>query len=317
MASALTTDVSICKRALQEIGEDPDAITDISSPTTAEEEACSLIYAALRDELQQQYQWNFTKARVKIERNENERHTLLQASGGWTVSGVATEYYLPISNTKSFKSKPDSVFEDDTAMTEGTLGALAVGEWAWGDNDSLAEPTIYVRLSDSTDPDTKFAADEDYLEAVYDEPVFEWDFALPYPADTLSLWHIGQNSFNRQWWAWGNGRALNISGPQEPTWEIEDYRLMYFETQAFLIYGRKVTDPAKFDKWFTDALIFFLAARVAIKLTNSRAIRNDMIALFDGVIDAARKNNFLQSNIRREKTLTTHRPTSAWGRAGR
>jgi hypothetical protein len=318
MASALLTDVKICKRVMQEIGEDPDAITDISSPTTPEEEACNLVFAALRDELQQEYQWNFTKKRVNIERNDNDRHTLLQADGGWTVSASGTnEYYLPISNPKSFKSKPDDVWEDDTAMTEGTLGSLAAGEWAFGDNDSLGESAIYVRLSDDTDPDSKFASDEDYLEALYDDPPFEWDNALPYPADTLSLWHLGGNSFNRQDWSISTGESLNITGPQEPTWEIEDYRLLYSETTAYLIYGHKVTDPANFDKWYTDAFVFFIASRVAIKLTNSRSIRDDMFSLFTAAINAARKNNALQGNVRREKTLTTRRPTTSWARKGR
>jgi hypothetical protein len=318
MASALLTDEDICKRALQELGEAPDQITDISSPTTAEEKACALVYASLRDELQQTYQWNFTQTRVKIERNDNNRHTLLQTDGGWTLSASGTnEYYLPISNTKSFKSKPDDVWEDDTAMTEGDLGSLSAGEWGFGDNDSLGESTIYVRLSDGTDPDSKFSADNDYLEAKYDDPVFDWDFALPYPADTLSLWHVGQNSFNRQYWSISTGRSLNFMGPQEPTWEIENYRLLYHETTAYLIYGHKITDPAKFDKWFTDALVYFIAERIAIKLTDSRTIKNDMVLLLAGTIKTARKNNALQSNTRRERTLTTPRPTSAWGREGR
>jgi hypothetical protein len=318
MASALLTAEDICKRALQEIGEDQDQISDISAESTVEEKACNTIYASLRDKLQQEYQWNFTKTRVKIERNDNERHTLLQADGGWTKSASGTnEYYLPISNTKSFKSKPDDVYEDDTAMTEGTLGSLNAGEFGWGDNDSLGTATMYVRLSDDTDPDAKFAADNDYLEAVYDDPVFEWDFALPYPADTLSLWRIGQNSFNRQDWSISTGQALNFAGPQEPSWEIENYRLLYSESTAYLTYGHKVTEPEKFDEWFVDALVYWLAARLAIKLTNSRTTQSDMIALFNATIKTARKNNALQSNARHEKTMTTHRPTSKWGREGR
>ena len=40
-------------------------------------------------------------------------------------------------------------------LTHGTLGALSAGQWAYGDTDTLGYSTIYVRLADSTDPDTK------------------------------------------------------------------------------------------------------------------------------------------------------------------
>jgi hypothetical protein len=318
MASELLTAEDICNRALLELGEDfINAISDLSNPTTKEEKACALVYAPLRDQLQQDYVWRFLKDRVKIERDDNDRHTLLQADGGWTVSGVATEYYLPISNKKSFKSKPDDVWEDDTAMTEGTLGSLAAGEWAWGDNDSIGRPTIYVRLSDSTDPDTKYAADNDYLEARYDDPTHEWDFALPFPADTLNIRVVGENSFGRQEWSNRDDDVLNFSGPQEPSWEIEADRFLYFESEVFLLYTKRITEPEKFDNWFTDALIYFIASRICISLTANRALRNDMVALFDATIDTGKKNNALQANMRREKTLTTHRPLSSWARRGR
>jgi hypothetical protein len=34
-------------------------------------------------------------------------------------------------------------------------GTLAAGEWGWGDADGLGFDTLYVRLNDGTDPDTK------------------------------------------------------------------------------------------------------------------------------------------------------------------
>jgi len=40
-------------------------------------------------------------------------------------------------------------------LTAGTVGSLTAGTWDYGDNDSLGYNTIYVRLTDSTDPDTK------------------------------------------------------------------------------------------------------------------------------------------------------------------
>ena len=49
-------------------------------------------------------------------------------------------------------------------MTGGTIGSLAAGAWDWGDNDTLGFNTVYVRLTDGVDPDTKTTG---YLSAAY------------------------------------------------------------------------------------------------------------------------------------------------------
>ena len=49
-------------------------------------------------------------------------------------------------------------------MSAGTAGTLASGEWDWADNDALGFTTIYVRLSDDTDPDSKA---DGYVQAEY------------------------------------------------------------------------------------------------------------------------------------------------------
>lgn len=70
----------------------------------------------------------------------------------WTASASGVEEYYYINDIK-----PATVLENDSLMTEGTLGSLNEGEWAFGDNDSLGYETVYVRLNDSTDPDGKSA----------------------------------------------------------------------------------------------------------------------------------------------------------------
>ena len=84
----------------------------------------------------------------------------------WTLSGSGTsEYYLEASGGGNPNiNEPDDVAENDSRMTEATVGSLAVGAWDWGDNDTLGYNTVYVRLSDSTDPDGKAA---NYVEACY------------------------------------------------------------------------------------------------------------------------------------------------------
>ena len=70
---------------------------------------------------------------------------------GWTQSpATSTEYYY----ATDAKHEPLLVTEDGTPLIAGTLGSLAIGEWAWGDQDSLGYDTIYARVTGDVDPDT-------------------------------------------------------------------------------------------------------------------------------------------------------------------
>lgn len=79
-------------------------------------------------------------------------------SWSWTLSGSGTnEYYLRTSGGASpgFGAAPGSVQINGSDATVGSLGSLAAGRYGYGDNDTLGYSTIYVRLSDGTDPDSK------------------------------------------------------------------------------------------------------------------------------------------------------------------
>lgn len=80
----------------------------------------------------------------------------------WTASGSGTgEYYLRTaagadpSGVLTGLVEPSAVQAGGVALTAGTAGSLAASEWDYADNDTLGYSTIYVRLSDSVDPDTK------------------------------------------------------------------------------------------------------------------------------------------------------------------
>ena len=92
--------------------------------------------------------------------------SIRDANYKWTLSGSGTnEYYLEATTGGNPNiNEPDDVAEDDSLMTETTVGSLSAGEWDWGNNDTLGFNTVYVRLSDSTDPDGKAT---DYVEAGY------------------------------------------------------------------------------------------------------------------------------------------------------
>lgn len=91
------------------------------------------------------------------------------ADDNWIASGSGTDEYY-IVNTATFfpAAKPSKVYEDAVELVEGTLGSLGIKQWAWGDNDALGYDTIYIRLSDGTDPDTKspvILPDADYVKS--------------------------------------------------------------------------------------------------------------------------------------------------------
>lgn len=70
----------------------------------------------------------------------------------WTNSGtVPGEYYY---TGTAISSEPYYVFANGTELTEGTLGSLSNGEYAWGDNDALGSDTLYVKTS-LGDPDAQ------------------------------------------------------------------------------------------------------------------------------------------------------------------
>lgn len=109
--------------------------------------------------------------------NENQRALFLKsppialptsirtAALRWVLSAVGTSvYYVELlAGGNPRLSNPGAVHENGVAMARGSaISALTAGQFAYGNADSLSFPTIYVRLTDSVDPDTKAVG---YLEA--------------------------------------------------------------------------------------------------------------------------------------------------------
>jgi hypothetical protein len=92
---------------------------------------------------------------AKIGYVDNKKDLIGTSGTAWTLSASGTnEYYY---NIDDLADESDTVYENSTAMTAGTLGALTAGQFAIGDNDTIGHDTVYVRLTDSTDPDLKAA----------------------------------------------------------------------------------------------------------------------------------------------------------------
>lgn len=101
--------------------------------------------------------------------NSDDYTSIRSATYIWTVSGSGTnEFYCTLAaSTDPSLLDPTFVREDSVKMTLGVLGSLAVNEYAYGDNDVLGFSTIYVRLADSADPDSKAAGWVDYTDATF------------------------------------------------------------------------------------------------------------------------------------------------------
>lgn len=88
------------------------------------------------------------------------------AGGGsaWTQSPAkAGEYYH--SGSGLSQGEPINLAINGTIAPTGTVGSLAVGEWAWGNNDSLPSNRVYVKITGGADPDSQSAG---YVYAMYD-----------------------------------------------------------------------------------------------------------------------------------------------------
>jgi len=84
----------------------------------------------------------------------------------WVASGSGTaEYYLQrFSGTDPNIDEPNAMKIGTLPSPVGTLGSLQPGFYGYGDNDALGYSTVYVRLPDDADPDTK---NNGYVEAIY------------------------------------------------------------------------------------------------------------------------------------------------------
>jgi hypothetical protein len=173
---------------------------------------------------EQAYVLEFSDFRLRIIKDgELILRDLVDAAYKWTLSGSGTsEYYIELTaGGDPSLLEPSFVLEDSAKMTDGTLGSLAAGEWDYGDNDALGYSTIYVRLSDSTDPDSKA---QGYVQV----PVL---VSTPYPladiqtldhtfdADTSYLFHGDYNLYTlirTSDTSWPVTEIPDMDGPYKP-----------------------------------------------------------------------------------------------------
>jgi hypothetical protein len=77
----------------------------------------------------------------------------------WTLSASGTnEYYLEaFAGGDPGLADPDSLQENSITIYKASaeIGTLGIAQWGYGDNDALGYSTVYIRLTDEVNPDTK------------------------------------------------------------------------------------------------------------------------------------------------------------------
>lgn len=122
------------------------------TPTAVTGEACTLVSGKTYQITAAKRVWDESVTPVVYDLID-----YVAAAYKWTASGSGTnEFYCDLlAGGDPSIAEPDQVLIDGAVATEGTLGSLSAGEWGYGDNDTLGYSTLYVRLSDDADPDSK------------------------------------------------------------------------------------------------------------------------------------------------------------------
>lgn len=114
------------------------------------------------------------------------KYSLRSATYKWTDSGTqAGEYHVELAGGGDpGLNEPVGLMENGSHISTGTLGSLTASTWAWGNNDTLGYNTVYVRTTDTADPDGKAV---DYIQAFEDKVVSGGQAASIYLMDDAWL----------------------------------------------------------------------------------------------------------------------------------
>jgi len=125
----------------------------------------------------------------------------------------------------------------------------------------------------------RFAVNRATLAALAAGPAYQYDYAYQLPTDPYCL------------------RVLEFYEEREDgsDWQVEGRTLVTDSETARIKYLGRVTDPNTFDASFHDALVYELAAKLAIPITNSRSLSTDMREQAEYKIAEAEINNAIES----------------------
>jgi len=121
----------------------------------------------------------------------------------------------------------------------------------------------------------KFALARAVLSEDTATPAFEWDHQFILPTD-----------------------CLRVVGLYDTTYgcSLEGQRLLTDDSDASILYVRKITDPTAFDALFVEALVLSLALKLVMPLTQDKVLRRELQDELVAVMSRARLVNLNETN---------------------
>ncbi len=131
--------------------------------------------------------------------------------------------------------------------------------------------------------DWTFATARKSLVKLAEEPAFTWASQFNLPANCM--------------------RVISVWGPDaedgsQTEFVKEGVRILCDEEVVNIQYIDRLTNPERFSPLFTDALIYAVASKIAIPLTESRSLLSDMLSIYRTRIKEAGANDGMQSKIK-------------------
>lgn len=149
------------------------------------------------------------------------------------------------------------------------LGASTIISFTENSQAARAVNVIYEQLRNAVLRDHKwnFATKRVALAQNADAPAFDYVYSYALPTDCLRVVQMER---------------------RDMIFQIEGRNLLTDESPAKIIYIAEITDPNEYDAMFVEALSARLAAELAVPLTDSRTLANDMMSMYEGKIRDAR-----------------------------
>lgn len=156
----------------------------------------------------------------------------------------------------------------------GKLGSSTITSLTQDSPAARAVNNIFegIRRSEIRKHPWNFAKTRAQLAASADEPLFDFDYAFPLPADCLRV----LNKADVDWKIEGQSILSNDSGPLE------------------VVYLRDVTDPNIFDEAFIEAFAAKLAMELAERLSSSSEKKEQARKDYQFALSEARRTNAIE-----------------------
>ena len=148
------------------------------------------------------------------------------------------------------------------------------------------------------DSNWAFATKTAVLQLLVDEPL-RWLYAYTYPIDALKIQYITGDWAFKDRTAEGNAIRFHDQTVYPEPLDRVPYKLELLDDvkvigtdqpEAYAVYTKKIVDPTLFDSIMEEALVNYLASKLAIPVIGGdmgKSLRSDAVALYQQTLSAA------------------------------